>query len=149
MQPQKEAIEMDKKHQKAVHRKRRIIFNNDGCDALYNMAKEATPRGLLEVRTIPVTDTHVDTIFYCTTLPFGFFLHNTEVGEVFTKDRVIKGQKECQRNITKDLIKQGTDPLAVMVDYCKGNGIEMFSSRRMNDIHDGAGFPIFFSEFKK
>ena len=133
---------MQRQHAKAVHRKRRIIFNNDGDDALY-YAKEPTPQGLLEVRAIPATNTHVDSMFYCTVLPFGSFQHNTQVGEVFTQD--VAGK----RNITKHLIAQGTDPLKVMADYCQTNGIEIFSSFRMNDVHDGAGFPMFLPEFKQ
>ena len=40
---------MKRRHEKAVHRRRRILFNNDGDDALY-AAKESTPQGLLEFR---------------------------------------------------------------------------------------------------
>jgi len=54
---------VNRKHEKAVHRRRRILFNNDGDDALYS-AREPTPQGLLEVRTTPVLGTHVDTISY-------------------------------------------------------------------------------------
>ena len=49
----------------AAHRRRRIIFDNDGCDAVY-YAKEATPEALLKCRTIDIVGTQVDTIVYCT-----------------------------------------------------------------------------------
>ena len=133
---------MSRMHRKAVERKRSIIFNNDGNDAW--LAKQANPKGLLEVRAIPsTTDTQVDTVFYCTTLGFGSCMHDTDVAEIFTKD------VEGKRNITKALINQGTNPLTLMVDHCRKNNVEIFASIRMNDIHDGAGWPVFFTEYKK
>ena len=50
---------------KAAHRKRRIIFNNDGNEPVY-YCKEATPEVLLECRTTALVGTQVDSIFYCT-----------------------------------------------------------------------------------
>ena len=86
----------------------------------------------------------MDTVFYCTTLCFGLFTHRTQIAEAFTRQLV-----EGKRNITGDLFRQGTDPLTVMIDHCRRNNIEIFSSFRMNDIHDGAGFPEFFPQLKR
>jgi hypothetical protein len=134
--------DMSHTHDQAVQRRRRIIFNNDGDDALYS-AREPTPQGLLDVRATPLLGTQVDTISYCTTLPFGSFQHNTRVGEVFTTSL------DTGRNITGDLIRQGTDPLAVMTGWCREHGIEVFSSFRMNDVHDSAGYPVFLPQWKR
>ncbi len=68
----------------AAHRQRRIIFNNDGCDAVY-YAKEATPEALLRCRTTDLAGTQVDTINYCTWCSgFSMFTHDTKIGEIFT-----------------------------------------------------------------
>ena len=49
-----------------------------------------------------------------------------------------------------ELLEQGTDPLKIMVDFCKKNDIEIFWTIRMNDIHDAYYDSIFdFNEFKK
>ena len=39
-------------------------------------------------------------------------------------------------NITPSLIAQGTDPLEVMIDFCRKNNLEIFWGMRMNDTHD-------------
>jgi hypothetical protein len=115
-----------------AHRKRRIICNNDGNEPVY-FCSAATPEEMLRVRIAGLENSHVDTVFYCTwSSGFGLFTHNTKVGEVLTSREGI-----LEKNITADLIAQGTDPLRIVVDYCKQRGIEVFWSMRMNDVHDG------------
>jgi len=128
--------------EKAKHRTRRIIFDNDGNEPVYYL-KEATPEALLACRTTPLLGSNVDTIFYCTwSSPFGTFTHNTKVGEVFTMTEEIKhprnGRRAFSKNKTAEFIKQGTDVLKIMVGFCKKNNIEVFWSMRMNDCHDAA-----------
>ena len=121
--------------EKAKHRTRRIIFDNDGNEPVYYL-KEATPEALLACRTTPLLGSHVDTIFYCTwSSPFGTFTHNTKVGEVLVKDPAGKV------NVTGALIQQGTDPLREVIRFCHENDMEAFWSMRMNDTHDGAHRP--------
>jgi hypothetical protein len=112
---------------------RRVIFNNDGCDA-YKFPKNrpATPAGLIAIRT-PAVDSHVDTMSYCTlSSSFGMFSHRTKVGEFISKDR--PGQPGF--NFARLLAKQGTDPLQVRVNWARANNKEIFWSMRMNDCHD-------------
>ncbi len=141
---------MREMRKEAAHRQRRIIFNNDGNDAVYQ-CEEPTVEELLSKRTTPLVGTQCDTIFYCPwSAGFGQFTHNSQVAEVFTtKERIFS------KNITADLIDQGTDPLQVMVDFCKAKDIEIFWSMRMNDVHDGAlkdgdlFYPELFPQFKR
>ena len=123
-----------------AHRPKRLLFDNDGCDAAYFPATlDATAENLLSIRTTPLTETHVDALCYCTiSSGFGLFTHNTKVGQVLEHDL---GMLEGRRNITTDLINQGTDTLRVMVDYCHAHNLECFWSMRMNDTHDGAHRP--------
>ena len=130
----------------AAHRKRRIIFNNDGDDACY-YNKKGTVDGLLAVRTTPLLGSQVDAIFYSTASCFPSFIHNTKVGEVFTCR-----ENKFQHNCVPALIAAGTDPLRIMVDFCKEHEIEIFWSLRMNDTHDSSGSwygPLLFTQFKK
>jgi len=115
----------------AAQRKRRIIVNNDGDDVTAFLDK-ATPEAMLKVRTARLLNTQVDTIVYNTGYCFGNVLHRTKVGTTFT----------CKKggfanNKVGDFVKQGTDGLQIVTDFCRKNNIEIFWSMRMNDIHDG------------
>ena len=133
---------------RAAHRQRRIIFNNDGDDHLIDGA--ASVEAFLAKRTTPLLKSQVDTVFYCTSRPFGMFTHNTKVGDVLTTKT---GFRYGRNNIVRDLIDLGTDPLRVMTDCCHKNGIEVFWSMRMNDTHDVGHTPdkphLYFSTFKR
>lgn len=108
--------------QALLKRRRRIIFNNDGGDAV-KAENLADPADFLDIRTTPLRGSHVDTVSYCSGI-FGLCNHDTAVGE--RKDNpVISG-----------LIARGSDPLAAMTGYCRRNGVEIFCSLRMNDTHD-------------
>src|SRR5687768_9389867 len=117
----------------AANRQRRIIFNNDGNEPVY-LCKTNSPEELLGYRTTPLLGSHVDSIFYCTwSSGFGLFTHDTKVGKVFaTKEGLFA------KNLAPALIAAGTDPLRVMTDFGRKNGIEIFWSFRVNDTHDGS-----------
>ena len=151
--------ELKRERKKAAHRTRRIIFDNDGNEPVYHL-KEATPEALLACRTTPLVGSQVDSIFYCTwSSPFGTFTHNTKVGEVFATTKEIdhpgNTRRAFSKNKTADFIRQGTDVLRIMVEFCKKNQIEIFWSMRMNDTHDAAssstwyGGGAFLNKFKK
>jgi hypothetical protein len=128
-----DADAFERQRAEMLDRPRRIILNNDGGDAVMQ-AREATPEGMLKPRTIGLEDTQVDTIFYCTNRgTFSRHTHRSEVSEVFTGT-----EGRYQHNITGALIEQGTDPLQVMIDWCRDNDVEVFWSERMNDRHDSA-----------
>lgn len=118
----------------ARERRRRIIFNNDGCDCFVNDGRMAAA-SLLEARTRALADSQVDSVFYCTNKGgFGSFCHATQVGDPW-----IRRDGNYARNVTPTLLEQGTDPLRVMAEWSRSNGREIFWSLRMNDTHDGWG----------
>lgn len=118
----------------AAHRHRRLVFDNDGCDAVY-FCPEATEEAFLKSRMTGLVGTHVDTIVYCTwSSPFGCFTHATKVGDVFTSKESL-----FAKNKTAEFLKQGTDPLRMTAGFSRKNGIEVFWSMRMNDTHDAWG----------
>ncbi len=125
----KEIKEM-KGQRKNAKKKRRIIMNNDGGEATQSCST-ASVEEFLRCRTSPLLGSQVDTIFYCTSSGFGLFSHYNEVAEIFTTKKGI-----FSKNITNDLIEQGTDPLKIMVGFCREHAIEIFWSMRMNDTHD-------------
>ena len=128
----------------AMHRSRRIIFNNDGMDAVFKPRTEDSIEGILKLSTSALAGSHVDTIAYNTNIGgFGLFFHNTKVGEIFTSREGI-----WLNNMTGPLIQQGTDPLRIMVDFARANRMEIFWSLRMNNTHDNK-YPELFSKFKR
>lgn len=119
----------------AARRPQRVIFDNDGMDAQF--VGTPTPEALLDVRTRQLVGSGVSTVFYCSrSSGLGVFTHHTKVGEVFDS-RVGR----FRDNITGELIRQGTDPLRVVVDFCRANRLEVFWTLRMNDCHDAAHRP--------
>lgn len=114
-----------------LSRQRRVILNNDGGDAVVTL-KEPTREAMLAARSYGLEDTHVDTIFYCTNRgTFARHSHASEVSETF-----MSREGRYSKNVTPVLIEQGTDPLQVMIDWCRENDREIFWSERMNDRHD-------------
>ncbi len=157
---------MRQRRKQAAHRRRRIIYNNDGDDALHFRQEGAdisqvgfakapqsdtvTPEAFLDIRIAPIPGTQIDSLFYCDTQSFGSFLRPSDVAEVFT-NIVDRGDGGASRNITRELIAQGTSPLQLAIEFCRRNDIEIFSSVRMNDIHDGVGAvysDAFLAQFK-
>ena len=62
---------------------RRIIFNNDGCDVLYEM-KAGTKEAFLAARSNSLPGTQVDSVFYTPTCSgFGQFTYATDIGDRF------------------------------------------------------------------
>ncbi len=124
-------------------RKRRIIFNNDGCDSLYfPKSLEITPENFLLQRTSPLAGSQVDSLFYCTiSSGFSNFTHNTKLGHILTRQVGDELKVSGKRNITKTLIDRGTDPLRLVENWCHKNDVECFWSFRTNDTHDGAHKP--------
>ncbi len=123
-----------------LNKPRPVIHNNDGCDAIYYPIDEKySVKNFLGKRTAGVIGTDVSTISYCpTSSGFGYYTYNTKIGEVLIKHGFEFGINEQSRNITAEMIADGTDPLQVNVEFARKNGFEIFFSNRMNDTHDAA-----------
>ncbi len=128
---------------KLAAKPRGLIANNDGCDCLYFPGNlEPTVKNFLDLRTTHLAGSQVGALSYCTiSSGFGHFSHNTKTGTVFTRQGADYGIKPDARNITADLIRQGTDTLKAVTDFAHSKGLESFWSIRMNDTHDVAHRP--------
>ena len=107
--------------EKAVNRQRRIIFNNDGNEPVY-YCKKADPQELLALRTAPLANTQVDSIFYCTwSSGFGVFTHDTQVGQVFDLKQGIddKGVHRCAGHLPGELGQAGTRAPRIGARSCR------------------------------
>lgn len=112
---------------KAIHRKRRLIFNNDGGD----IEHASTADGLMAQRNRPVLGTQVDSIFYGTGNTT-MLTCLSQVAEVYSE---FGGP--WADNIAA-LKSAGHDTLSATVDFCQENQLEIFWTHRMNDVHCSA-----------
>ncbi len=113
----------------AAKRPRGVIYNNDGND---NPVAPITPYSFLQKRTIGVEKTQVGSIFYCDGI-FNMYTH------VSKETELLKGPGTTEPGLEPfgwELQQQGFDPLQLVIDYAKANGLEVFWSMRMNDTHD-------------
>jgi hypothetical protein len=108
----------------AVERQRRVIFNNDGDDLLH-LSGPATAEKFLSVRTDHAAGTMVDSVFYFSRRPISP-LYTGAVRSGPLADRL------------RDLTREGTDDLRLVIEASRKQGMEVFWSMRMNDIHDNA-----------
>ena len=108
----------------AVERQRRVIFNNDGDDLLH-LAGPATAEKFLSVRTDHAAGTMVDSVFYFSRRP---------ISPLYTG--AVRSEPLASR--LQDLARQGADDLRLVIEASRKQGMEVFWSMRMNDIHDNA-----------
>ena len=125
----------------SVAAKKRLIFDNDGCDALhFPKTMEGTVQNFLDRRTTELLGSDVTTLSYCTiSSGFGLFTHDTKAGEFLSRD--IGPINPNSKNIASELRRQGRDVLQIVADFCKENRLECFWTFRMNDTHDAATKP--------
>lgn len=136
--------DMKQQRKEMAHRKRRIIFNNDGDDVggygtvdtdqtNERVAMASTPEGLLKLRTTALLGSQVDAIWYYTTHGMKIRHSNGPYGRFYgpsdPKDVAV-------RNLETLASQYGKDALEIMIEACKKHGIEIFYSNRMNDTHD-------------
>jgi hypothetical protein len=119
----------------AVERQRRVIFNNDGDDLLH-VDGSATAEKFLSVRTHHAAGTMVDSVFYFSRRP---------ISPLYTG--AVKVDPLAGR--LQELSRQGTDDLRLVIEASRKQGIEVFWSMRMNDIHDNAKHESEIAQWKK
>ncbi len=116
----------------AKNRKRRILFDNDGCDIVY-FVNNVSKQSFWDCRFTGLLGTQTDTVFYCTwSSGFGFFSHNTKLASLFNTTSGIFYNNKVQAFI--DTL--GVDNLDMAVEFCKNHNLELFWTMRMNDVHN-------------
>lgn len=131
-----EVAALDAARHQAAHRKRRVVFNNDGDDIRQKGAN--TVETFLAARHTPLLETHVDSIYYSTAKSFNLLTHNTRVAEVFRSN----DGSFVDNNLTT-FLKQGTDGLGMSCEFARQHGLESMWTLRMNELPDAqtAGSP--------
>jgi hypothetical protein len=110
--PYENTAQVREARKEALHKQRRIIFNNDGNEPVYAL-KELSKEALLDERTAPLAGSQVDSLFYCTwSSGFGLFTHATKVGQLFTTKEGMFGPNRTSEMIG---IHSGTSDGTVLV----------------------------------
>lgn len=132
---QQPSVSLESERKAAVERQRRVIFNNDGDDLLH-LDGPATAEKFLAVRTDHAAGTMVDSVFYFSRRPISP-LYTGAVGSEPLAGRL------------QDLAGEGTDDLRLVIEASRKQGMEVFWSMRMNDIHDNAKLESEIAQWKR
>ena len=134
-------------------RRRRLILCNDGGTlAAPSLEAPIGVEGLVRLTIDRLRDTQVDTLCWqLGTDPYhgtptarlsDIYSHDTQVGPRWGEEMERfrnAGEWRIYEN-TRQIMEQGTDPVAVVIDYGHRAGLEVFLSMRVNDTHD-SGLP--------
>lgn len=129
--------------------KRRLVLCNDGGTlGAPDMEAPIGIEGLVHETIDPLRDTMVDTLYWqigtdpyhgtATARLSDWYSHNTKVGAVWGSDRdqfKTAGEWRIAEN-TRQIMKQGTDPAAVVIEHGHKAGLDVFLSLRFDDGHD-------------
>lgn len=137
----------EQKKLEALNRPRKIIVDNDGCDATnFPKAKAPTIENFYAEMLNKTLGCQIDTLTYCP-MAVGFMLSTRT--KVFETHRNPQSSADHIVNITPILIDEyDTDPLELAVAFCQKHHFELFVSMRVNDVHD-AWYPQWLPQFKK
>ena len=132
---------MNETRKQARWRKRRIIYNNDGDDAVcvrtgaeleHDSAEGLTVRtegelidDFLNARNTPLIGSQVDSNWYCSCMAGLTFSHQTKLGGFYGREMPLELVE-----------KYGRDTLQIHTDFSHEHDMEVFWSLRMNDSHD-------------
>jgi len=123
----------------AVTRIRPIIYDTDGDDMLlYPDDKTATVENFTALRLRHVLGTKAKTVSYCPECSGFCHMTTRKAGEAMTNSiPTIPGT----RNAMMEFAALNTDALEMASDFCRTNGLELFVSFRVNDMHDAETRP--------
>ena len=132
---------MDAEREQARWRRRRIIYNNDGDDALesrpgveheHDVAEALMVRSsgdlvqdFLDARSTPLIGSQVDSNWFASCMAGLTFSHHTRLGGFYGKE------------VPLELVEEyGRDTLQIQLDFSREHGMEAAWCLRMNDVHD-------------
>jgi BNR repeat-like domain/Glycosyl hydrolase-like 10 len=132
-----------------VKEKRRLVLCNDGGTlGAPDMEAPIGVEGLVHETIDPLRDTMVDTLYWQlgadpywgtqTHRLSDWYLHNTKIGAIWGSDRdkfKTAGEWRLSEN-AHQMMKQGIDPAAVVIEQGHKAGLDIFLSLRVNDGHD-------------
>ena len=127
----------------AVKRKRRVIFNDDGCSTTLYQPEPPMRPDQVTLAVDRLLGTHVDTLVW-SVFTGNLVSHQTEVAEVMGSNMDRYGGPGfsipfylVSENV-RHLIESGNDPLKLLVERAKEKNLEFWADVRMNDLHENS-----------
>ncbi len=120
--------ELRAERRKLAHRRRRIIFYNDGDELSHPGAD--TPEGLLKVRTTALLGSQVDSISYYADNGLKLYLSDNPYSKLYACADPTAAP--AFKNLRQLLKNYGKDALEVMIDTCRQRDMEILYANRMN-----------------
>lgn len=136
----KEPAELAAVRKKAQQRRRRLIYNDDGCGPLASPTGN-TPDGFLygpQCRMGALRGSQVDSVFIGSGATH-VLIHPSSVAESYAdvlQRYGIGGEWEVYRVNIRALEALKTDAIQLTIDFCRKHELEVFYSHRINDIHN-------------
>ena len=138
-------IPLSESYPKEQTLRQRLIYNNDGTDALGNFMFHQRPLSVDDAKAYVdvVANTQVTTYMICSGSDYPYY--RSKYGRVFGDDR--NGTLDCGLDTANhkymvsyyrnhlNLEKEGTDIIDVCLRQAKEKKMEAFISYRMNDVH--------------
>ncbi len=122
--------ELRTRRRELAHRRRRMIFNNDGDELYFEGVVDR--KTFLERRTTGLIGSHVDAVWYYSTYGLKLFYEDGPFRRFFGYPPL----PSVVENYPRFLADTGKDALEVMIETCHAHGLEIFYSNRINDTHD-------------
>ena len=124
----------------AQRRRRRLIYNDDGCGAIWKAGGNTADAFLYgpHGRMGALRGTQVDSVFICSGATH-VLNHRSDVAESYADvaERYgIGGEWETFRANMRALEALKTDAIQLTIDFCKKHRLEVFYTHRINDIHN-------------
>lgn len=141
------AAEWDREtlRREALERPRLAIADDDGLDAInFPLNLAATRENFWKQRLDKVKGTRLDTLCYTPFTNSTWVTTRSRIADIYTG----RPHDANNRNRVADFHAQGTDPLEMASEFCRKNGMEIFVSLRVNDVHD-AWMPRLRSPYKQ
>ena len=138
----------------AVHRRRRIILNDDAGTVL--KVDFSTPEKFRNHRLVHTLNSNVDSIWYSLMVGSENYVYDCKVGqrigsELYPGAETVKGDVDRHKQMAESmnaLLAVGTDPLRETVRFAQEHDKEVFASFRMNMIQD-SWRPSFVTRWKR
>lgn len=125
----------------ALNRKRAAIYYDGGEEPLFwNKGEPFSIDAFLGMRIAPLKDSKVDTVFYAPVSAFGFLTAKIPSAELILRQPEGSQWLANNVNVIKDFIDAGTDPLKVVVAWCKANDKEIFATLCVNSTRHGTEY---------
>jgi len=132
---------LGEQRKEALNRKRAVIYYDGGEEPLFWDKNDSfSVDKFLNMRIAPLKDSKVDTLFYAPVSAFGFLSIKIPSSDVILHQPEGSKWMANNKNVVKDFLDAGTDPLKEVIKWCKANDKEIFATLCVNSVSHGTEY---------